>query len=665
MVDVRQLRSKFKQTTGRITVPSDNRLDRTDRCSILWYQWLINQESAPQPNMLKAGDPAGIIADSWLNQTRTYDISNHLSSFTFTKTMDQAAGTWEILLEDSLEWDRYIRPGEWIVAMMASNDPAIFAPKEKARQSAPQADSLVKSAQKFVDKLAGATSQIFTGNLELSDPPPNLPERNIQFGGLLGIRDKIRTIGVVTRVGIISSVNENGTEIIQYKVSGKDFGIVFDDTRLWLNFISQEKSVFSTLLKDVLPAGVVNLSDWIKIWYQTFLNPETLFQGDNKNKLNQAKSLIEASRQWLLPKGLINDLSLSVMQTKYLGDHFGSLTSVMQEISDTPFGTGQADIYTPNMGSLWEKLQSLSQPEFHELFTEIGEDGTPKLFFRPIPFSRLENKPLYPTLASSILTLADLASEFPVSPPFHSRDGVFGVLLQIIQESLKDIQGARRVLHRVDVHPLEIETYDIGPSFEERYNHFITDVATSSLTRSTAVATLQKHVRGLFPLRDSIAIRRNGFRPLHLQNLQMYKTALLGDFNALASQLPPNKKIAPDTLFLIELNHLLMDYHAGAQNFYSGTLTMAGKNQIRLGKTLVVDQTAKKIGNYVFYIEGYTDHFQIDENGTGTWTQTVQLTRGQKMAALGPFPSAVGLIEQLTEDLESGSTFHVDPGVSS
>jgi hypothetical protein len=79
----------------------------------------------------------------------------------------------------------------------------------------------------------------------------------------------------------------------------------------------------------------------------------------------------------------------------------------------------------------------------------------------------------------------------------------------------------------------------------------------------------------------------------------------------------------------------------------------AGKNDVKLGKVFVTDDTFKGISNMVFYIEGYTDNFSVNADGTCTWTQSINVTRGIAREALdGKSPKDV-------QPIKTG-TFHVN-----
>lgn len=657
MVDLNSVLDKFAQTTGKIEPSSDNRIDRVDSLKVIWYQWILDNPSPQVPNLGESISFDDLIPDDFLTESRSFDLSNHVISFTYTKTMEGASGTWELLLGDSVEWDKYLRPGTWLCTFLSNNDPTNFAPKETAKQGTPIGN--------VVSDFIGGGSSF---NLPVTSAPP-IPERSSTHNSLNLLKEKCRMMGVITRTGIVNTVDENGTEITQYKVSGKDFGIVFEEFNLWFNAHLQESTVFQTTL-DKLLQNEQSLSKWMKTWFTMFFDPTKfkLFSSDGTNEqaVNDAAKITEIHRQWLIPKGLAKDFGL--VETDFSGNlHLGQFKEITEEFNTSPFGIADKAHFNPDITNAWSKLKELSQPEFHELFTELGPDGTPRVFFRPIPFSRKKNTVLYPTLASQIKTFDDLASEFPLLKFDFDNfgDGPLDVLLDAIEGFLKNTESKKRLIHRVDVNPLEIEMFDIGPGFHDRYNQFMVNLHNIKDNLSSSLVLFGKDASLPFPLRDSVSVKRNGFKPLHI-DVNMYRTSFLTNFSSnilagggLTEKSP--KEITPDLLFLAELNHLMADYHTGTKDHYSGSMIIFGKNQIKLGKTLVVDQSAKKIGNYVFYIEGYTDHFEVDENGTGVWTQTLQLTRGQPLSNF----LVPGNIQQFLNDLQQNitqpQTFHVDP----
>lgn len=654
-----------QQTTGKIDLAADNRIDRTDTLTVLWYQWIVEQTGPLSPNIANPTSFASsLIKDELITQSRALDISNHISSFTYTKTMAGAAGEWEMILENSIEWDRYLLPGQWLCAFMSDNNVLHSLPQEQAQRPDNFTNSVLASA---TNSFLGKALEGAIGRIEFTTPPPGIPEHFSFPGALTPIQNLCRMMGVITRVGISSNVDENGTEIVQYRVSGKDFGIVFEDTRLWFNFISLEETLFTKAIELLLPTED-RLDNWMKMWFNIFFNPSLLkgFSGTNAEAINKAKDISEAMRQWVIPFQMASDFGM--IPLGFPGNfHLGAFADIQLEFDQSPFGVaGHQTQITQDMGSAWDKLKELSQPECHELFTELSHTGTPRIFFRPIPFARLANLSAYPTLyAGGVKTFDELADTLPslgglLAAGLLDGGSVSDVILSIVKSQLDRLSSGKRLVHRVDVHPSEIEVFDIGPGFHERYSQFIVDVSTLSTQKFSALNIFQSS-QFAFPIRDQINVLRNGFRPMHLE-LKMYQTSLLPNFNG---SLPAIKNQNPDVLFMAQINHLLADYHLNAKNYYSGTMTIAGKNEIRLGKTLVVDPSSNKLGNRVFYIEGYTDHFQVDANGTGTWTQTLQLTRGQKMSDLSIFGDLEAFLNDLSGSLQKTGTFHVDPSRSS
>ena len=254
-------------------------------------------------------------------------------------------------------------------------------------------------------------------------------------------------------------------------------------------------------------------------------------------------------------------------------------------------------------GNAWQKLKSLSIEPFHELFPETDEDGHPRLTFRPIPW---------------------------VLNPFNTSIG------QLLS---KDILFGN--LPRVEIPAIDIIDFDLGEDNHNRYNLFLTVVASSKWTVQDSIGTLTNtDPRTGFPRIQQNSIRRHGLRMMY------------NEINSLIQF--GQEKV--DEALLQSYNNLILEYWNEAVFLESGTLQLLGNNGVKLGKVLKLEKGAPYNSNKLFYIEGYEDHFSIDSEGVGMWTQSVMVTRGIEEQDLLP----TGSVTRRDESYENSGDFTED-----
>ena len=246
-------------------------------------------------------------------------------------------------------------------------------------------------------------------------------------------------------------------------------------------------------------------------------------------------------------------------------------------------------------GNAWTKLKEISVPAFHELYTEISDEGCPELVFRPIPWKFDDSR--YPTVARTILGFQNLS--------------------------------------RVEVPAVDVTAVDLGQDSLNRKNHFLTTVKTALFGITDNISVLQG---SRFPLENRDSVRRHGFRPMHT------------DINSLTLNRALNNG-APNRNLLVEYSELLLDYWSNAIFLESGAVQKIGTNDIKLGKTLLFNDDVPYVARKLFYIEGYADTFIVDDQGTGTWSQSIELTRG---ADLQDYANRFGLRTRNTNFEQSG-----------
>jgi hypothetical protein len=128
-----------------------------------------------------------------------------------------------------------------------------------------------------------------------------------------------------------------------------------------------------------------------------------------------------------------------------------------------------------------------------------------------------------------------------------------------------------------------------------------------------------------FPFMDQLSVQRHGLRAMHLKINSLPEKLISGS---------QNKDGFPNADLLLQYNEVLFDYWQNSVTFESGTITIIGRPEVRVGKVLNFGSDIPHNSNKVFYIEAYSDDYTIDEHGSTMWTQTLQVTRGVEKADL-------------------------------
>ena len=491
---------------------SNKTQDLVSQCKIVIYDWTKNALT------LDSNDDAG------LSKSSPIDVSSQIRECSFSKNMSSPAGTFRFTLSNSPgygtgDWKDIIKRGSWCVIYMS------------------QAGDLV-----MADRVL----------------PPNKQAKTLQEA------KKIRCIGFIDRVSVRAEIDEKGAFDVVYEVSGRDFGVVYEDTSIWHNVFKYERIMLDSLATSQLNiVGSVSLDKALTLIHDLFYNPKSVPGA----KVNSDNSLVSIGLQWLMPRQLLQDLGLKPDSTPYWGEIPG-----VKQFSETEANLAVERPTDYLSGNAWETLKKISVPQFHELFTETDDSGKPRLIFRPMPFAISKTK--YPTIGKKILFYKDL----PIT-------------------TLKAI---------------DVIDFNLGEDNHGRYNSFLVTVATTLINVEDNIALLDGSG---YPKNVKDSIKRYGFRPMHVTVDSIVKNAERGDGKS-------NPKI------LREYNELSYDYWNNLIYAESGEVTLIGQNSIKVGKCVNFDQNTPYVVGKRYYVEGYTDSFSVDDKGVSSWTQNVMLTRG-------------------------------------
>lgn len=579
---------------------------RVDQAKIIWYQWdfaIGDDNSAFQsPIKLPKTD------ESKLSSATAYDISDHLVDFSYEKNIGQASGAFSMTLKDSADWSRFMKAGEWLTLYLTANgdlptpNASINPPKPKKRG--------ILALKEQIQAQLGGLVPFLNENPNKADflPTPNV--------NLTKYKQNLRSILMIERVGIQTVTLENGLFEVSYVVTGKDLGVCLEDTDLWFNMWHSQKAQYDALAKQSKKSlGYRNIRNFMEFYFNAFFYPEEVF-----GKLPEKNDLVESNKQWLLPDKLLKDIGIKSNGPSY----FGRIPNLVA-FEDTLFENNNPDPMSGLEGNPWSRLKEMSQPEFHELFLEIEDGGEPRLTFRPIPWAL--NKTDYPKIGAFVRDYLSLTKKDSLKNLIQKASQLFSNPVDVLKKKLNGAEG--RTNHRVDLYPIDLISYNVGPDFHSRYNHFLIGASSEGKQLNSLVHFEQNQSKftAKLPMRNDQSIKRHGLRKRHF-DIQSYLAA-----NGL--QFKPNaNSVSPQLDFLVEANALQKDYWGNAEDFYSGSITMTGDPKVKIGKVLVTNENIEKIPNFVFYIESYQDTFQIGGNGVGEWTQTLGVTRGIELADL-------------------------------
>lgn len=558
-------------------------LDRIDQCQVLWYPWSANPDASISTTAAMA------IPDNAISNSDSYDISNHIMSFSYSKGMSNGAGSFSLTLGNTVDWVKFMMPGQWLVIYLSPNGDLIMPSKNSGET---------------------AFGLNATGSVIPMNPKPNLPETikaNLK-------PQYLRAICQIQRVAVKSFTNSDGVVEVTYGITGKDFGVFLEEAELWFNALASAETTFQSFIKAQQDSGDLvkdmALHKIMSKFYDILLNAQSL-PGFNMNVITDV-----LLTQFLIPSKMIDDLGLK-FASAVAPKIFANLANI-KEIYPTALIASNINMITSFRGHAWERLKEFSEPLIHELFTEISDAGLPKLFFRPIPWALNPNN--YPNLKENIFTIKEMVL---------GGQSLLDKTDKLLNKSMGFVPNDRRTAHTLKVSPLEVESLDLGRDYHDRFNFFLVDGMRDStiLTSFLSLAKEKGKMPLLYPLRDIIDVKRIGYRPCNAK-ISMYQ---ITNFN----KDDPAAKDGADFIFLEGINHLLTDYHLQAKNFFSGTINMVGRNDVKLGKFLILNDTSDMkienlngFGKMIFYVEGYSDQFTINNDGTTSWSQTIQVTHG-------------------------------------
>jgi hypothetical protein len=411
---------------GRLNAPTQpplNNVEKRDvipQCQLIYFDWVTKNlgSSALRGNKFRE-----------LSDSTALDISPFIQSVTFSKTLAEPAGSFSITLKNDRDWKEVIKPGSWALLYL-SQEGDLNLPPKTAKDPA-------------------------VVNLE------NLQTQKSKLRGILYV-ESVRAAGTT----------EDGVFDVTYTVSGRDFGVVYEATEVWMNLFALEKSLRHAFLQAFSWANDISVTKVLEVIHNLILGPQQV------DILSPDSEFYRLGQQWLLPSALLKALDLHTFRN--LPSFFGNLKGILN-LAPTEASKPVENPLTHIEGFVWDVLRGLSIPALHELFVELNPKGHPQLTFRPIPFA--VNTAGFPTLSKTVMTYYELA----LSTMFS-------------------------------IQPIDIISFDLTENNHNRFNHFLTVIESQMYSIESNIEALRTpSVAGrTYPHAQLESVARHGLRRKHL-----------------------------------------------------------------------------------------------------------------------------------------------------
>jgi len=417
----------------------------------------------------------------------------------------------------------------------------------------------------------------FRGTFDLLFKPTKNWKKKIRPGDWLVIylgidgEETPRMLGNVDRVSRIVNVNEKGIKTILYKISGSNFGKVFDKYNVFWNPYLKNAQIEKVIINSDSIQFIGSPDEVVKDLINIFLG-----YGRKRSGNQEYKEL----NQWFIPNELAELFPAFAAPTTfsdknpYLGSRFFDILNIdIRKVEGKKYWNNIGSM----QGTLAELIKRSSNDMINEVFLELEYDKTEKKYrptikMRMIPFA----KESYNFGASIIYSEATV---------FMELDEIKVPITQVLNE-------------------------DLGENDHTRFNLFFLGSQVPFTTGKAIMAPTSEGVNPKYPrpLKDSM--KRNGL-------IAKWETT---DFNYLTSN-----PVGDNLSLLKDWNNLLFHWYKEDFKYETGSMTVVGNPDIKLGKRLVIEDTVLGDGNRHYYIEGYTDNWSFPNR----WVTSLQLTRGQ------------------------------------
>lgn len=466
-------------------------------------------------------------------------IEEEVLAMKLSKSLSGTSGTFDLHLTPTKNWKSILAPGDWIAIY-------IF---DRYKVKNPEADPDTKNL-------------LMLGNIDRVS-------RSLQKGD--DNTDKVK---------------------LEYVISGRNFGKVFEDTEIWFDPYVIQESVLDIMLRTAGLEIVGNPTDMVTSILDIFLGQGAKLAKGKTNPLNQ----------WVIPDEL--------------GRLFGSEDSnalfysiLKQNISHGMPGFKVRNMLSPDSsGSIWGMLQKSSNLLVNEIYVEEVRDEEGRAF----PTIVCRPRPLQTPFFNS---------------QFGSEVAAIKPILNGKHQSLQDL--AKKSF--LEISPAEIIYEDLGKDDHSRMNMFWLTVHQAYEYAYSKTANL-KELGLMNPTFNRPQINRHGLKRFS----QTLDFSFVQDASGNAIQAP-----APNIVLFKAFMAQVYDMNYANHLYDVGSITCIGVLEAELGKALIVKRDESIAGSLdkVYYIEGYAHNWHFPSK----WTTTFTLTHGQFLTNDGKiFIDAIG-----------------------
>lgn len=383
-----------------------------------------------------------------------------------------------------------------------------------------------------------------------------------------------------TMRGVVESFREsettgpNGATVKTVQITGRDFGVVFDKTKIWFNQFRAENAGFSKTI-DIF--GALNAAGTPVQCVERILFGflETLATSDPPRA------------NWLLPKGMPGRQETFPDTVLFVAQGFRNdpeRYAVDQQLMD-PSGQG-----------VWNLAQEWSDPQFCELFCDLAAVNASPLTNEEAALNRLLNAGGRDEVSADVFF-----GNLQMQPHREYRVEDTGMAVFFRDRpfpTLRDGRGSPWFkLPTAELAPQDIVQRNLGRGGTERFNAFF----------AAPRAIQQLNAAGLDlvgPLWDVESVARHGLRDFSV------------DSRYIATE---------NNLFTMSeaMRQIARDFHCLNPYFWNGTLALGSlRPDIRVGQRLRVRGSSSD-EDITFYVEQVTHNWRLTSART-----TVGVTRG-------------------------------------
>lgn len=402
----------------------------------------------------------------------------------------------------------------------------------------------------------------------------------------------LKMLGIVENVRYVEIDDPTtGKPRLEYIVSGKDFGKVFDMDVFFNPIINQQTAASLLGIKFLQDAiGTVKGNDrGTTDQGSDKLSPDNVIKklvsfylGAN----NGLDALNKTNEAWYIPKTLAVNFRpetkskkstsfVDILDISKIGLH-KYINGKLSSVDKLPGATFIKAL--PSTGTVWSILQSLQNSIVNEMYTELVKDSRgnlkPSLILRQVPFSNRKGQE---------------TNTFTQAERYNTP----------IQEIPKDSEKTYFVdLPRFNIVSSDIKEKNIGKSDFERINHVVVvpridgpDALDIAYQAAVNIPSIQRY--GLRTFQGATSYTLDSARNF----LKMCQFCL----------------------------HLMIDWLFLSHEFYNGTIVIDGTNEhIQLGTNLYIQDIGQ-----LFHIEGVNHTYEQGADGRITFNTSLTVTRGQ------------------------------------